>query len=351
MRAALLFAILGLAGCGFRSTAAGAGSGDGAPDSGSGKTTVDDLDGDGVPNDGDNCPTTANADQLDGDKDGVGDVCDNCPTTPNPRKATPGFDHPVQRDHDGDGRGDECDLCPHLASTSDTDADGDGIGDACDPEKNTKNPPAYFNGFYDPPDKDWSVPAGAGALADWTVVKRADGTVGWQQTVLDGSKRHQILHAGERLESYIDVVMVIDAVADADGNALRGAGPTTGFYPTGTGDYYFNCGVRRDVSANLNTMIPAAYRDDTYAANTMQSYAGFALGKRIRVVGLATRQGGGGQPRMGNTDLSCDLDDGAKLHGELNNVNLFPDGTFGLRTFGARAWFDYVFFVEPVPAP
>ena len=48
---------------------------------------------------------------------------------------------------------------------------------------------------------------------------------------------------------------------------------------------------------------------------------------------------------------TTNIDFSAKLHGELNNVNLFPDGTFGLRTFGARAWFDYVFFVEPVPAP
>lgn len=43
-----------------------------------------DADGDGSCNNIDNCPTFANADQLDTDADGLGDACDNCPTTPCP---------------------------------------------------------------------------------------------------------------------------------------------------------------------------------------------------------------------------------------------------------------------------
>ena len=43
------------------------------------KVLLDDLDGDGIKNDIDNCPNTANADQKDFDEDGFGDVCD-----PNP---------------------------------------------------------------------------------------------------------------------------------------------------------------------------------------------------------------------------------------------------------------------------
>ena len=35
----------------------------------------DDLDGDGVRNDVDNCPLASNYDQSDLDKDGIGDVC------------------------------------------------------------------------------------------------------------------------------------------------------------------------------------------------------------------------------------------------------------------------------------
>jgi gliding motility-associated-like protein len=36
----------------------------------------DDMDGDGVNNDIDNCPTTANPDQRDLDRNGIGDICD-----------------------------------------------------------------------------------------------------------------------------------------------------------------------------------------------------------------------------------------------------------------------------------
>ena len=41
-----------------------------------------DTDGDGIPDSGDNCPTTPNPDQADRDGDGIGDVCDTCPTKP-----------------------------------------------------------------------------------------------------------------------------------------------------------------------------------------------------------------------------------------------------------------------------
>jgi len=39
---------------------------------------MSDADGDGVPDDADNCPVTANADQADADGDGIGDACDSC---------------------------------------------------------------------------------------------------------------------------------------------------------------------------------------------------------------------------------------------------------------------------------
>gem|GEM_PF-5763416 len=43
-----------------------------------------DTDGDGIPDDADNCPGLFNPRQQDTDHDGVGDVCDNCPTVSNP---------------------------------------------------------------------------------------------------------------------------------------------------------------------------------------------------------------------------------------------------------------------------
>jgi hypothetical protein len=111
-----------------------------------------DTDGDGVPDDTDNCPSVQNGDQADFDSDGFGDACDfdndndgvddpfdNCPLTANPG----------QEDTDGDGTGDVCDPtplpdtdgdgipdandnCPAVANTDQTDSDSDGIGDVCD---------------------------------------------------------------------------------------------------------------------------------------------------------------------------------------------------------------------------
>ncbi len=95
-------------------------------DFGAGPTTYNfeafaDQDGDGIGDNVDNCPTTANTGQADTDNDGVGDVCDNCPTTTNADQA----------DTDSDGVGDACDACPNDA---DNDADSDGLCgdvDAC----------------------------------------------------------------------------------------------------------------------------------------------------------------------------------------------------------------------------
>lgn len=81
-----------------------------------------DLDGDGVPNDVDNCPCNANPDQLDSDGDGLGDVCDNCPYRSNAD----------QMDSDEDGYGDVCDNCPYRSNVWQEDTDGDNVGDSCD---------------------------------------------------------------------------------------------------------------------------------------------------------------------------------------------------------------------------
>ncbi len=98
-------------------------------------TTMVDMDRDGVADTVDNCPMTANANQLDTDHDGIGDVCDNCPTVANAN----------QKDTDGDGLGDVCDPdidndgilnavdnCPYTPNLSQVNADGDLFGDACD---------------------------------------------------------------------------------------------------------------------------------------------------------------------------------------------------------------------------
>lgn len=74
-----------------------------------------DDDGDAVPDGQDNCPFTANADQIETDADGIGDACDNCSEVPNENQA----------DNDADDVGDICDP----------DDDDDGICDRGGPEQ------------------------------------------------------------------------------------------------------------------------------------------------------------------------------------------------------------------------
>ena len=87
-----------------------------------GVCVYDDQDMDGISDSQDNCPNTANANQLDTDGDGVGDACDNCPNTANAD----------QDDTDADGVGDACDNCPNDANADQADQDGNGVGDVCD---------------------------------------------------------------------------------------------------------------------------------------------------------------------------------------------------------------------------
>ncbi len=90
-------------------------------DIGSFEATVD-GDDDGIPDDEDNCPESANADQADNDGDGDGDVCDGDDDNDGVLDGDDAFPHdPTESaDTDGDGTG----------NNADTDDDGDGQSDA-----------------------------------------------------------------------------------------------------------------------------------------------------------------------------------------------------------------------------
>ena len=114
---------------------------------------LNDVDHDGICGNIDNCPTTYNPGQADADDDGIGDACDNCPTVANPLQTDTDADgkgdvcdncptvaNPLQTDTDADGKGDVCDNCPTVANPLQTDTDFDGEGDACDNCPTVANP-------------------------------------------------------------------------------------------------------------------------------------------------------------------------------------------------------------------
>lgn len=82
---------------------------------GLGGSRDDDLDGDRIPDDLDNCKDVPNPDQSDHDHNGIGDRCDGC-ASPDPT------------DSDGDGIPDACDGCDNTQP----DDNGDGVPDACE---------------------------------------------------------------------------------------------------------------------------------------------------------------------------------------------------------------------------
>ncbi len=115
--------------------------------------TAGDRDGDGIPDDRDNCPAVFNppaagsTTQADRDGDGVGDACDNCPALANRNQ----YDFDSNRvgdlceannpnaDIDGDGIPNGRDNCPTVANADQRDSNQNGIGDACEQNGNNNN--------------------------------------------------------------------------------------------------------------------------------------------------------------------------------------------------------------------
>lgn len=109
-----------------------------------GIATSEDPDGDGIPSaEGDNCPRVFNpirpmdlGMQADTDEDGVGDACDPCPLDAD----TTTCSLPDPNDRDRDGIPNTTDNCPSIANADQLDTDEDGTGDLCDACPMAPNP-------------------------------------------------------------------------------------------------------------------------------------------------------------------------------------------------------------------
>jgi large repetitive protein len=108
-----------------------------------GMSSADDMDGDGIANSADNCPTVFNpirpvdgGKQADADSDGVGDACDPCPMD----AAAMSCAVVDPEDVDGDGVPNGEDNCPTVANADQVDSDLDRKGDACDTCPMVANP-------------------------------------------------------------------------------------------------------------------------------------------------------------------------------------------------------------------
>jgi outer membrane protein OmpA-like peptidoglycan-associated protein len=127
---------------------------------------VKDTDGDGIPDDKDQCPTEPEdkdgfedddgCPDPDNDQDGIPDVKDKCPNAPEDRDGFQDDDGCPELDNDGDGIPDSQDRCPNEPEDKDgykdddgcpdPDNDGDGIPDKVD---KCPNEPEDFNGVDD----------------------------------------------------------------------------------------------------------------------------------------------------------------------------------------------------------
>jgi hypothetical protein len=255
----------------------------------------------------------------DTDGDGIPDDQDNCPTVPNPD----------QRDHDHDGRGDACDVCPHISDDG-TDTDGDGVGDACDPRINIAGDRiVLFEGFYDDP-VTWTAVIGAGGV--WQV---ANGELDQANT----DNAYQLIHdTTPDLDNVVVEARVKINAVTTNFLAPRSAGVIAGYHDPN--DFYF-CGL---AAGGAGTIADVGQLSDGFLGPTWSDSQGaFAadLPGDWAIIRARTSQPAAG----GSTTIGCAIQRGSVIGGAQFTANANAAGDIGIRTNGADTSFDYVFVV------
>ena len=170
--------------------------------------TTPDTDGDGVPDNTDNCVGVPNADQADADVDGFGDACDSFTCI----------------DNDNDGACNQGDNCPETANTDQLDSDGDGAGDACDPCPFDADDDADGDGLCGDVDSCPSLPSLAPTAPTGDVF-----WTDWHSTIVEGG-----------VTKYVGTVTVTRPNGTVVAIEVKFSGPVgIAFFQTGAGADYF----------------------------------------------------------------------------------------------------------------
>ncbi|REH37664.1 thrombospondin type 3 repeat-containing protein [Paraperlucidibaca baekdonensis] len=192
-----------------------------------------DSDGDGVNNNIDNCDDKQNIGQKDTDRDGEGDACDedidgdgfknaedNCPLVSNADNNTD-----CANNFDGDMLMDANDNCPMVANNDQADLDGDGKGNACEDDTDgdgfpddpadpaADNCPFIANPAMNPDGTQSSNPCAINANIG--NLQCDSYTVAVVEPIVEGALCSQLLGA---LNNPLGLCGVNNATAAADGN-------------------------------------------------------------------------------------------------------------------------------------
>lgn len=182
-----------------------------------------DADGDGINDSVDNCPSVANADQADTDGDGHGNACEDDADNDGLSDAQEALlgTNPLLADTDGDTRNDKVDNCPLISNQDQLDTDHDGIGNVCDTDDDNDGVPDVSDAFpLDPAESADSDSDGVGDNSD-----NCPATANPDQLNTDGDSNGNVCDTDDDNDHILDAndncpLLANEDQADLDGDKL-----------------------------------------------------------------------------------------------------------------------------------